>query len=180
MIEPDAPAGPAPAPGEEQPKSLAGELQELISNAEKRGGKAQHWARFWQVADIVLGLAATVLAAIAGAAGLATTAGRVPAAILALTAAGLAAANQFLHSGERYVRNRRHSSAWQALERDARLERANAGEPTAESLYEVMRELLRRRIAIMDMDHRAVPSDALSGPMSLPAPSGQVGPPGPR
>jgi hypothetical protein len=177
MVKPDRPAGASQPPGGEQPSGLAGELQELIRNAKDRGSTAQHWARFWQVVDIFFGLAAAVLAAIAGAAGLATAAGRVPAAILALSAAGLAAANQFLSSGERYERNRRRRNAWQALELDARVEQAKVGDPAAENLDEVMHGLLRRRIAIMDMDHRPVPPAALSGPMSPSAGGSQGGPP---
>jgi hypothetical protein len=180
MAKQEDPGSAARAAGEGQSTGLAGELHDLIGDAEQRGNKAQHWARFWQVVDIVLGLAATVLAAVAGAAGLATAAGRVPAAIIALIAAGLAAANQFLHSGERYERNRRRRSAWQALERDARLEHASTreqGESDTESLYDVMRELLRRRIAIMDMDHRSVPPDALTGSAHPSAGSGQASSP---
>jgi hypothetical protein len=46
------------------------------------------YVKFWQAIDVVFGLLAATLAAVAGAAGLASTAGRVPAAILALCAAG--------------------------------------------------------------------------------------------
>jgi hypothetical protein len=61
MVKTDAPRGAAPGPGEERPSSVADELKDLIVNAKDRGGRSRRWARFWQVTDIVLGLAAAVL-----------------------------------------------------------------------------------------------------------------------
>jgi hypothetical protein len=62
-----------------------------------------------------------VLATIAGAAGLATAAGRIPAAIIALAAAGLATAATFLNSNENKQNNGKLSAAWQELADDVRL-----------------------------------------------------------
>jgi hypothetical protein len=122
------------------------------------------YVKFWQVIDIVFGLLAATLAAVAGAAGLASTAGRVPAAILALCAAGFVAANQFLGSNDRFEKNRKRRNSWEALEWDARTERAKLDKSSAMSEAVVMRELLRRRIAILNMDHQGIPSDALGDP----------------
>jgi hypothetical protein len=165
MNMPVTPASASPGPGKQQ-SSLAAELDKLIDDARKRAKITHSYELFWQGLDAIFGLLAAVLAAIAGAAGLASTAGRIPAAILALCAAGFAAANQFLGSGERYERNRRCGNAWEVLEWDACAERAKLGEPSVKSLDVVMSELFQRRIAIMDMDHRAIPPNALSSPGS--------------
>jgi len=140
---------------------LAAELDKLIDDARGRAKSMGLYVKLWQVIDVIFGLLAATLAAVAGAAGLASTAGRVPAAILALCAAGFAAANQFLGSGERFEKNRRRRNAWEVLEWDARAERAKLSEPSAKSVEVVISELLRRRIAILDMDHQAIPVDAL-------------------
>jgi hypothetical protein len=141
--------------------NLAAELDKLIDDAGGRAKSTHLYVRLWQVVDVIFGFLAATLAAVAGAAGLASTAGRVPAAILALCAAGFAAANQFLGSGERFERNRKRRNAWEVLEWDARVERAKLSEPSAKSMEAVMNELLRRRIAIFDMDHQAIPANAL-------------------
>jgi hypothetical protein len=170
-----------PASGREksasgQPGSLICQLDKLITLAENRGGKAGRWASIWQRVDIVSGLMAAVLAAIAGAAALASVAGRIPAAILALSAAGLAAGNQFLGSGVRYERNRKRRNAWKALELDARLDKAKLEESPPRGLEEVMRALLDRRAAIEDMDHEPVPLIALGRQVRVSARSGHTSP----
>lgn len=93
---------PTQSASEEQLSRLRHELSELTSDAFKRGARCEFWAVAWQVTDLLLGVSTAVLAAIAGATGLASTAGRIPAAIMALTAAALGAATRFLHSSERY------------------------------------------------------------------------------
>jgi hypothetical protein len=139
-----------PASTEEPPNALSEQLDRLIAKAEYRSTKTGRWARFWQVVDITLGLATAVLAAIAGATGLASAAGRVPAAILALVAAGLGAASRFLESRERYERNRKRRNALQALERDALFAKASQGWPGAESLYDALRRLNDRWTVIIN------------------------------
>jgi hypothetical protein len=69
----------------------------------------------------MLGLPAAILAAISGAAGLAGSAGRVPAAIIALVAAGLTAAATFLNSDENSKTDKELSAAWQELSDDSRI-----------------------------------------------------------
>jgi hypothetical protein len=141
-------------------ESIAAQLDKLICDAGRKGCNADRYANRWQTINVGLGLSATVLAALAGAAGLATVGGRVPAAILALTAAGLAAANSFLRSDERFDRNISRRNAWLALERDARLEKAKVGnDPNAQ--YQVLRAGYRRWIAINDFEHKPVPPDVL-------------------
>lgn len=166
MTNSGTPASGSGTPGNGQP-TLICELHGVIKHATKRGGKARRWATIWQWTDVLSGLVAAVLAVTAGAAGLADLAGRVPAAILALSAGGLAAANQFLGSGVRYERNRKRRNAWKALEQDASLEQAKANEragkglDAGKGLEVVVRELLDREVAIEDMDHQPVPLVAL-------------------
>jgi hypothetical protein len=63
-----------------------GTRDNLDQTRRETGQRAGRWARIWQWTDIVSGLVAAVLAAFAGATSLAGLAGRVPAAILALSA----------------------------------------------------------------------------------------------
>ena len=146
---------------QERPGTVAGELGDLIESAEGSARALDKWAKCWQIADVSLGWSATVLAAVAGALGLGQIVGREGAAILALSAAGLIAGNQYLGSGARYGRNIRRRNAYEALARDARLEEAKAKEQRISDLDEVLHELLRRQVAIKDMDHQAVPAEAL-------------------
>jgi len=80
--------------------------------------RASHW---WGRAYYMLGLPAAVLATVAGATGLASTAGRVAAAIIALVAAGLTTTATFLNSDKNQRRNIAMSAAWSDLADDARL-----------------------------------------------------------
>jgi hypothetical protein len=165
MATPDNSEGSSSAVAKQLP-ALAAELDKIIDDAGQRAKSMRLYVKLWQGIDIVFGLLAATLAAVAGAAGLASTAGRVPAAILALCAAGFAAANQFLGSGQRFERNRRRRNAWEVLELDARVERAKLNEPSAKTIEVVITNLMRRRIAILDMDHQAIPAEALGNPVS--------------
>lgn len=96
-------------------------LVSLISECDLRAYDTRQASKRWGSAYYLLGLPAAVLATIAGAAGLASTAGRVPAAIIALIAAGLATAATFLNSNENKQQNGKLSAAWQELADDVRL-----------------------------------------------------------
>jgi hypothetical protein len=146
---------------EEQLRRLRSELAALTSDAFERSGKCQFWALLWQVTDLVVGLTTAILAAVAGATGLASTAGRIPAAIMALAAAALAAATRFLRSSERYERNWRRRVAWQHLGYEARFASAADGYPGAQNLYDSIQDLLKRRVAIMEMDHLPLPPEVV-------------------
>jgi hypothetical protein len=148
-------------PSEEQLSRLRTELAELAADAHQRGRKCRFWALVWQVSDVALGLLTAMLAAVAGATGLISAAGRVPAAIMALVAAALVAATRFLRSNERYESNWRRLRAWNVLEREASFARASEGYPGTQSLYDTIRALLERRIAIMELDHAPIPLTAL-------------------
>jgi hypothetical protein len=136
---------------------LRSEIAQLTSDALGQSAKYLSWARLWQAAYLVVGLSTAVLTAVAGATGLASTAGRIPAAVMALSAAALAAAARFLGSNERYEKNRRRSIAWQVLADEARLASAGEGHPGAQTLYRTMQDLLQRRAIIMEMYHTPLP-----------------------
>jgi hypothetical protein len=93
----------------------------LASDAERETALRLRSAARWDRAYLILGLPAAMLAAIAGATGLASTAGRVPAAVIALVSAGLSAAVIFLDSQKRAATDRALSGGWAQLAGDARL-----------------------------------------------------------
>ncbi|WP_328330526.1 MULTISPECIES: hypothetical protein [unclassified Streptomyces] len=98
---------------------LLAETERLRDEAHRKTTLANRRAAFWAVADIVLGFPAALLAAVSGAAGLATSDARTPAALLALTAAGLSAGAGFLRSDMRRMGHKRARKAWAALEGEA-------------------------------------------------------------
>jgi hypothetical protein len=73
--------------------------------------KAIAWSRVY----LVIGLPAAALAAVAGVTALASTAGRIPAGILAIASAGLGSAAAFLDSQGRQEKHDRLSRGFQAL-----------------------------------------------------------------
>lgn len=75
-------------------------LETFIDEAVVKEKRARRRQKFWQTAHVTFGLPATVLAGPSGLTGLMSTAGRVPAAILSLIAAGCAAAASLLQCGE--------------------------------------------------------------------------------
>jgi hypothetical protein len=151
----------APNPSEEQLSLLRAELTELIADAQATAKRVRRWAYLWQTADVVLGVAAAVLAAIAGATGLASTAGRIPAAILALTAAALTAAAKFLRSSERYEIDWTKARAWQALYRSSSAASKSEDSHDTRTLYDIIRSVLTCRTAIMEIGHEPIPERAI-------------------
>lgn len=98
------------------PEDAMTALRALLAEFDLRAYETQQASKRWSSAYYMLGLPAAVLTTIAGAAGLASTAGRIPAAIVALVAAGLTTAATFLNkSNENMQRNRKLSAAWQEL-----------------------------------------------------------------
>jgi len=148
-------------PSDEQLGRLRSQLALLTTDAFKRSSKSQFWAELWQATDLVLGLFAAMLAAIAAATGLASPTGRIPAAIMALAAAALIAAARFLRSNERYEKNWRRRIAWRVLGQEAQFVSAAEGYPGARSVYDAMCDLLERRVAIMEMGHDQLPQSVL-------------------
>jgi len=96
-------------------------FRSLIAECDLNAFDTRRASRWWGRAYYMLGLPAAVLATVAGATGLASTAGRVAAAIIALVAAGLTTAATFLNSDNNQRRNIVMSAAWSELADDARL-----------------------------------------------------------
>jgi hypothetical protein len=82
-------------------KAIADELARIEEGAEYSSNSQFEQAKLWRGTNLVLGVPAAVLAAVAGATALATTAGRVAAGILALCAAGLGAVMTTLNAARR-------------------------------------------------------------------------------
>lgn len=101
---------------EEPSRRLRAEIERLRDEATAQRALAHRRADFWNTAHIVLGFPAALLAAVAGAAGLATAEARVPAALLALASAGFTAGAGFLRSDARRIANKRARRAWAELE----------------------------------------------------------------
>jgi hypothetical protein len=72
-------------------RAIETELYRLEENAMYGSQMQFEQAKLWRGVNLVLGIPASVLAAVAGATALAATAGRIAAGILALTAAGFGA-----------------------------------------------------------------------------------------
>ncbi|WP_149184088.1 hypothetical protein [Streptomyces sp. TRM49041] len=103
------------APGD-SPRPLRAEVERLRDEAARQKNLAHRRADFWAKVDIGLGFPAAMLAGVSGAAGLASADARVPAALVALAAAGLAAGAAFLRSDSRRRANKRARQAWAAVE----------------------------------------------------------------
>jgi hypothetical protein len=92
---------------------------------------------------------------VAAATGLASAAGRVPAAIIALTAAGLTAAATFLNSDQRGTANDALGGAWQELADNARMAvlDLDARSLTGRDVGDTLLRLHRRKSQLLRGDH---------------------------
>lgn len=156
------------ASGDARLLALRAEVEKLIAEAQVGARRAQRRAKLWHAAYLSLGFPAAVLAGISGAAGLASAGARVPAAILALLAAGFSAGSTFLRADARHMTNLRRRYAWQNLETRARLVLAYDAYEGAEHLHTALLGLHELRVA--------VPSSALilaeqQAPVGGPAPT---------
>lgn len=117
--EPSPPASNAPMEQERfiVKRHLWQTVNRAKHEAEVAGGRARAWSRLY----FSVGLPAAILAAVAGATALASTAGRVPAGIIALVSAGLTAAATFLDSATRQTSYENLAAGWQVLAVDAGL-----------------------------------------------------------
>jgi hypothetical protein len=106
---------------------LRDEVRVLADKAQEEARNAARAARQWSAVHLALGFPTAVLAAVAGATGLASTTGRIPAAILALVAASLSAGATFLKSDSRAAEAQRRAGALSILSTDARLVSAFEG-----------------------------------------------------
>lgn len=136
-----------------QMQHLIREVERITEECVVAARRARRRGKFWNVTHLLFGLPAAVLAAIAGAAGLASAGGRIPAAILALCAASMSAALGFVRPEARQVSNLQRRYAWQDLERRARLVLAREAYMGPDDLYKALSRLLDLR--------NAVPSSAI-------------------
>jgi hypothetical protein len=95
---------------------LADEAQRLEESVAQSGQNQFEQAKFWRGINLVLGVPAAVLAAISGGTGLAGVAGRIPAAILALIAAGFSGALTTLNAARRTTQAHAAANAYLALQ----------------------------------------------------------------
>lgn len=106
-------------------------------------------AKIWRATNLWLGAPAAVMAAIAGGTGLATAAGRMPVAILALVAAGLGAIMTTLNAARRAELAHTMANAYLALENDARIVRTiDAHQDSPQDLRGKLAEFSTRRTEI--------------------------------
>ncbi|MGX7759715.1 hypothetical protein ACWQ06_13780 [Streptomyces angustmyceticus] len=118
------PPGPVSVSRNEPSNRPRAEVERLRDEATRQKDLAHRRAEFWVKADIALGFPAALLAGVSGAAGLASAAARVPAALVALVAAGFAAGAGFLRSDSRRLANKRARQAWAFVEARARMKLA--------------------------------------------------------
>ncbi|WP_351233268.1 hypothetical protein [Streptomyces sp. NPDC002133] len=128
--------------------ALRAEVEKLITEAQIGARRAQRRAKLWHATYLSLGFPAAVLAGISGAAGLASAEARVPAAILALLAAGFSAGSTFLRADARHMTNLRRRYAWQNLETRARLILAYDAYEGPEHLHTALLGLHELRVAV--------------------------------
>jgi hypothetical protein len=153
----------------EAPGTVMPALKALIAEADLHSFNARRSSSRWSRAYYWLGLPAAVLAAVAGATGLTSTAGRLPAAYIALVAAGLTAAATFLDSNAQRQRRDALSAAWQELADVARMELIRFGEAVARGDTGANRRYYTRALALHRWKGQLLRGD-LSSPPPLPEP----------
>ncbi|MCX4734356.1 hypothetical protein [Streptomyces sp. NBC_01363] len=131
------------------PTRLRVETEHLLEEARREVRNADRRVGFWTVVDIGLGFPTAVLAGVSGAAGLASADARVPAALLALVSAGLAAGSGFLRSDVKCAANRRSRRAWGEVEAKARLLLAQEPELDRVDGQEALRAIFQARQAAL-------------------------------
>lgn len=105
---------------EDRRRALRAELERLEESATYSGQGQFEQAKFWGSINLWLGVPASVLAAAAGGTALADTAGRIPAGIIALAAAALAAILTVLNSSQRMNKAAAAGNAYLEIQTAAR------------------------------------------------------------
>ncbi|AUH41193.1 hypothetical protein [Streptomyces sp. CMB-StM0423] len=158
--------GTPPATPDEPVHRLRTEVERLRQDATRQRKLAHRRAEFWARTDIALGFPAALLAAVSGAAALASADARVPAALGTLVSAGFAAGAAFLRSERRRLANKWSRQAWAAVEARATVLLAQDGIGAADlaGLF----ELRQTALAAYDGDENprppGPPPPAASGP----------------
>lgn len=158
---------------EEGPQARVHGIRTSLDQLVDESDRYRRWhfkrAQLWGRVHIILGLPAAALSATAGATGLASTAGRVPAGILALVAAALAAGSSFLDSRSRAQWHDRLAGGWMVLRNDAELRLRVDLHDESWLTYDARGELERllfQRAALLD---GRLPTEQASQPRPGPA-----------
>jgi hypothetical protein len=102
--------------GVKEAQDLAyGSISVIMRECEKAASVHREMAKRWSRVYMAIGLPAAVLAAIAGVSALISTAGRIPAGIIAILSAGLGSAAAFLDSQGRQQKHERLAMEFEAL-----------------------------------------------------------------
>jgi hypothetical protein len=101
-------------------EAIRAEVLRLEESAEQSAQNQFEQAKMWRGINLLFGLPASILAGVAGGTGLASVAGRVPAAIMALIAAGFSGALTTLNAGRRVTQAHAAANAYLILETDLR------------------------------------------------------------
>lgn len=104
-----------------QANAIERALEEIIAGSERVADWHSRRGAWYGRIYIALGLPAAILAALAGATALASTAGRVPAGIIALISAAIGAAGTFLNSGDQRRYHQQMASQWYMIAGEAKL-----------------------------------------------------------
>ncbi|GES29924.1 hypothetical protein AB0G60_10185 [Streptomyces angustmyceticus] len=156
------PPGPVSVSPNDPANRPRAEVERLCDEATRQKDLAHRRAEFWVKADIALGFPAALLAGVSGAAGLASANARVPAALVALVAAGFAAGAGFLRSGSRRLANKRARQAWAFVEARARMKLAKE-RVLPEDLGEVLESRQAALAAYEGEESPPGPASALPG-----------------
>jgi hypothetical protein len=108
-------------------KALLDILVDIGTTAGSEAKRASKSLRRWDAVFLGLGIPSAMISSVAGATGLGSAAGRIPAAALSLLAAAITAIATFLRSDARSSEARRRQAAWGSLAGDARLVSAFEG-----------------------------------------------------
>jgi hypothetical protein len=107
----------------EETQPIRNELSRIEESATFSAQAQFEQAKYWRAVNLILGVPAAVLAAVAGATALASTTGRVPAGVIALVAAGLSAITTTLNAAQRTEQGQAAGNLYLALQSDARIAR---------------------------------------------------------
>lgn len=96
-------------------QNLQAAFRSVLENIEGQWVETQKLAKRWERVTLALGLPTAILSAVAGAVGLLSESGRIPAAITALVAAALVAAGTFLEPQTKQLHYQSLAVEWYLL-----------------------------------------------------------------
>jgi hypothetical protein len=135
-------------------------LSETKTVANDNAATQERAQRAWARAYLLLGVPSVILAAVAGGTGLASAAGRLPAAWMALLAAALTALTSFLNSDARRSAAASRAAGWRLIAADAAQLRIFVSEASLRDLVIELNRLARRSSALLSGDVAAAAAEA--------------------